>query len=181
VARDEKQALIEAVQGVDADLIVTIVGASVGDYDLVKPALGEMGLELFVETVAIRPGKPTWFGRLGDGRPVLGLPGNPASALVCAELFVKSVLRAMMGADPEPKFVKARLAASLRANGPRTQLLRAILTHDDTGTLMAQALGDQDSSLVTVFAQADGLLRRPAEAPPAAAGELVDVLPLARL
>ena len=181
VARDEKQALIDAVQGVDADLLITIGGASVGDYDLVKPALSEMGLELFVETVNMRPGKPTWFGRLGDGRPVLGLPGNPASSLVCAELFLKSLLRAMMGADPEPRFVKARLAEPLRANGPRTQLLRAILTHDDTGTLMAQALGDQDSSLVTVFAQADGLLRRPAQAPPAAAGELVDVLLLARL
>jgi molybdopterin molybdotransferase len=181
VARDEKQALIEAVQGVDADLLVTVGGASVGDYDLVKPALAEMGLQLYVETVNIRPGKPTWFGRLGDGRAVLGLPGNPASALVCAELFLKSLVRAMMGADPEPRFVKARLAAPLRANGPRVQLLRAVLTHDDTGTLMAQALGDQDSSLVTVFAQADGLLRRPAQAPAAAAGELVDVLPLARL
>jgi molybdopterin molybdotransferase len=180
-ARDEKQAVIEAVQGVDADLLVTIGGASVGDYDLVKPALSEMGLELFVETVNMRPGKPTWFGRLGDGRPVLGLPGNPASSLVCAELFLKSVLRAMMGADPEPEFVKARLATPLRANGPRTQLMRALLTHDGAGTLMAQALGDQDSSLVTVFAQADGLLLRPAQAPPANAGDLVDVLPLARL
>ena len=181
VARDEKQALIEAVQGVDADLLVTIGGASVGDYDLVKPALAEMGLQLFVETVKIRPGKPTWFGRLGDGRPVLGLPGNPASALVCAELFLKSLLNAMMGSDPEPRFVKARLAEPMRANGPRDHLLRALLTHDDTGTLMARVLGDQDSSLVTVFAQADGLLRRPAQAPAAAAGELVDVLPLARL
>jgi molybdopterin molybdotransferase len=180
-ARDEKQAVVEAVQGVDCDLLVTIGGASVGDYDLVKPALATMGLQLFVETVNMRPGKPTWFGRLGDGRPVLGLPGNPASSLVCAELFLKPLLRAMMGADPEPRFVKARLAEPLRPNGPRTQLMRALLTHDDTGTLMARALGDQDSSLVTVFAQADGLLRRPAQAPAAAAGELVDVLPLARL
>ena len=180
-ARDEKQAVIDAVSGVDADLLVTIGGASVGEYDLVKPALSDLGLELFVESVKMRPGKPTWFGRLGDGRPVLGLPGNPASSLVCAELFLKPLLRAMMGADPEPKFIKARLAEPLRANGPRTQLMRALLTHDDTGTLMARALGDQDSSLVTVFAQADALLRRAAEAPPAAAGEPVDVLPLARL
>lgn len=180
-ARDEKQAVVEAVQGVDADLIVTVGGASVGDYDIVKPALAELGLELFVQTVNIRPGKPTWFGRLRDGRPVLGLPGNPASALVCAELFLQSLVRAMMGADPGPRFVKARLAAPLRANGARDQLMRAQLTHDDTGTLVVRPLGDQDSSLVTVFAQADGLLRRPAQAPPAAAGELVDVLPLARL
>jgi molybdopterin molybdotransferase len=181
VARDEKQAVVEAVQGVDADLIVTIGGASVGDYDLVKPALADLGLQLFVETINIRPGKPTWFGRLGDGRPVLGLPGNPASALVCAELFLKPLLRAMMGADPEPRFVKARLAEPLRANGPRDHLMRAVLEHDATGTLMVRPLGDQDSSLVTVFAQADSLLRRPAQAPPAAAGELVSVLPLNRL
>ena len=180
-ARDEKQAVIEAVSGVDADLIVTVGGASVGDYDLVKPALSEMGLELFVQTINIRPGKPTWFGRLGDGRPVLGLPGNPASALVCAELFLKPVVRGMLGADPEPKFVKARLAQPLRGNGPRDQLMRVLLVNDDTGTLMAQALADQDSSLVTVFALADGLLRRPAGAGPAAAGDLVDVLPLSRL
>ena len=180
-ARDEKQAVVEAVSGVDADLVVTVGGASVGDYDIVKPALAEMGLELFVQTVNIRPGKPTWFGRLGDGRPVLGLPGNPASALVCAELFLKSLVRGMAGADPEPRFVKARLAQPLRGNGPRDQLMRVLLVNDDTGTLMAQALSDQDSSLVTVFAQADGLLRRPAGAPAAASGELVDVLPLARL
>jgi molybdopterin molybdotransferase len=180
-ARDTKQAVIEAVSGVEADLIVTVGGASVGDYDLVKPALSEMGLELFVQTINIRPGKPTWFGRLGDGRPVLGLPGNPASALVCAELFLKPVVRGMLGADPEPKFVKARLAQPLRGNGPRDQLLRVLLVNDDTGTLTAQALADQDSSLVTVFAQADGLLRRPAGAAPAAAGDLVDVLPLNRL
>ena len=180
-ARDEKQAVIEAVSGVEADLIVTVGGASVGDYDLVKPALSEMGLELFVQTINIRPGKPTWFGRLGDGRPVLGLPGNPASALVCAELFLKPVVRGMLGADPEPKFVKARLAQPLRGNGPRDQLMRVLLVNDETGTLVAQALADQDSSLVTVFAQADGLLRRPAGAGPAAAGDLVDVLPLSRL
>jgi molybdopterin molybdotransferase len=180
-AKDEKQAVIEAVQGIDADLIVTVGGASVGDYDLVKPALSEMGLQLFVQTVNIRPGKPTWFGRLGDGRPVLGLPGNPASALVCAELFLKPLARAMMGADPEPRFVKARLAQPMRGNGPRDHLLRVMLAADETGTLMVRPLADQDSSLVTVFAQADGLMRRPAGAPAAEAGELVDVLPLARL
>ena len=148
---------------------------------MVKPALSELGLELFVQTINIRPGKPTWFGRLGDGRAVLGLPGNPASAMVCAELFLKSLIQAMMGADPHPRFLKARVAAALKPNGGRTQLMRVMLSHDDEGVLTVDPLADQDSSLVTVYAQADGLLRRPAGAPPAAAGALVDVLPLARL
>ena len=173
--------MIQSVQGVDVDLIVTIGGASVGDYDIVKPALGQIGLQLFVQTINIRPGKPTWFGRLGDGRAVLGLPGNPASALVCAELFLKPLIRAMMGADPHPRFLKARLLAPLKPNGPRTQLMRVLLDHDDDGVLTVRALADQDSSLVTVYAQADGLLRRPAGAPAAPAGAMVEGLPLERM
>ena len=112
---------------------------------------------------------------------VLGLPGNPASALVCAELFLKPLVRAMLGADPEPKFVKARMAAPLRANGPRDHLLRVLLDHGDDGVLTVRPLADQDSSLVTVFAQADGLMRRAGGAPAAPAGALVDVLVLSRL
>jgi molybdopterin molybdotransferase len=134
-----------------------------------------------VQTVNIRPGKPTWFGRLADERPVLGLPGNPASAMVCAELFLKPLIRAMLGADPAPKFLKARLLAPLRANGNRDHLMRVLLEHDETGALTVRALSDQDSSLVTVFAQADGLLRQKADSPALAPGSLVDVLPLARL
>ena len=181
VARDTREAVVEAVQGQDVDLVITIGGASVGDYDVVKPALGELGLQLFVETINIRPGKPTWFGRLGDERLVLGLPGNPGSAMVCAELFLKPLLRAMMGADPIPTFLKAKLAAPLGRNGPREQLMRVLLSHDDTGQLLARAPFDQDSSLVTVFAKAEGLMRRPVAAPPAEVGTLVDVLVLPRL
>jgi molybdopterin molybdotransferase len=180
-AKDTRESVIESVKGQDVDLLITIGGASVGDYDVVKPALSELGLTLFVETINIRPGKPTWFGRLGDDRLVLGLPGNPGSAMVCAELFLKPVMRAMMGAEPIPTFLKARLAAPLGKNGPREQLMRVLLAHDETGQLWAQALFDQDSSLVTVFAQAEGLMRRPARAEPAAVGELVDVIALARL
>ena len=180
-ARDEQDSVIETIQGVDVDLIVTIGGASVGDYDVVKPALSRMGLQLFVQSINIRPGKPTWFGRLGDGRAVLGLPGNPASAMVCAEMFLRPLMNAMMGADPEPKFVAGRLAAPLKGNGPRTQLMRVLLRIGEDGVLTVDPMADQDSSLVTVYAQADGLMRRPADAPAARAGELVQVLPLARL
>jgi molybdopterin molybdotransferase len=180
-AKDTRESVIESVKGQDVDLLITIGGASVGDYDVVKPALSELGLKLLVETINIRPGKPTWFGRLGDDRLVLGLPGNPGSAMVCAELFLKPLMRAMMGADPIPTFLKAKLAGPLGRNGPREQLMRVLLSHDETGQLLARAPFDQDSSLVTVFAQAEGLMRRPANAPPAEVGELVSVLALARL
>lgn len=172
---DNIQAIAEAVREVEADLIVTVGGASVGDHDLVKPALETLGLELAVGTVNIRPGKPTWFGALGDRRLVLGLPGNPASAFVCAELFLKSLVLAMQGADPEPRLEPVRLAQPLSANGPREHWARARLGPDG-----ASAFADQDSSLVTVFAQAAALLRRAAKAPAAAAGDLVEILRLDR-
>jgi molybdopterin molybdotransferase len=179
-ARDDKAAIAHAVRSAPCDLVVTIGGASVGDYDLVKPALAELGLEMKVESLKMRPGKPTWFGVLADGRKVLGLPGNPASALACAQLFLKPLVRAMLAADPEPQMVQARLARALPANGPREHWMRARLTYDGP-TLVADPMGDQDSSLVTVFADADALLRRPGEAAAAAAGDVADVLPLERL
>ena len=181
VAKDEQQAVIEAVQGVDVELLVTIGGASVGDYDVVKPALSQMGLQLFVPSVNMRPGKPTWFGRLGDGRAVLGLPGNPASALVCAELFLRPLMREMLGAPAEHRLVKARLGGPMRANGDREQLLRVMLEDGPDGVLVARPLWDQDSSLVTVFAKANGLLRQPAGAPASQAGDWVQVMRLERL
>jgi molybdopterin molybdotransferase len=177
---DDIAATIAAVRDEACDLLVTIGGASVGDHDLVKPALAQLGLELAVESVAVRPGKPTWFGRLADGRRVLGLPGNPASALVCAELFLRPVLMAMQGASNRLPMVFARAAAAFPANGPREHWMRARLTPDADGSLRAEAFADQDSSLVSVFANADALVRRPAGAPPLAAGEPIETLPLSR-
>jgi molybdopterin molybdotransferase len=180
-ARDDEASVIAAVSGVDADLIVTIGGASVGDYDIVKPALGQLGLELKVASINVRPGKPTWFGVLGDGRRVLGLPGNPSSALVCAELFLRPLVLALQGGDPEPRTLKAALGVSLPANGGRDHLMRARLTSSDDGRVIAQPFADQDSGMVGVIAQADGLVRRRAGAPAAQAGDIVEVLPLERL
>ncbi len=149
-AADDAQAIAEAVRPVEADLIVTVGGASVGDHDLVKPALRTLGLQLAVETVAVRPGKPTWFGKLGDGRRVLGLPGNPASAMVCAELFLRPLLAALSGGDPEVRLVPARLAASLRAGGPREHWMRAALSVDPEGRTVASVFPDQDLSLIHI-------------------------------
>ena len=177
---DSEEAIAAAVAGVGGDLVVTLGGASVGDHDLVKPALGRLGLSMIVESVAVRPGKPTWFGTLGDGRRVVGLPGNPASAMVCAELFLRSLVLAMQGAEPAVRMIKARAAVPLAANGGREHWMRARLAWADDGAVLATPFRDQDSSLVTVFAEADALMRRPVGAPAAAVGDPVDVLLLAR-
>jgi molybdopterin molybdotransferase len=129
--------------------------------------------------VAVRPGKPTFFGVLTDGRRMLGLPGNPASAFVCAEMFLKPILCAYQGAPTGPATIAAKLAEDLPANGPREHWMRARLAFEG-GEVTIRPYRDQDSSLVSVFAAADALLRRLAGAPAASAGEVVEALPLAR-
>ncbi len=177
--RDELDAVIEALRTADADLIVTVGGASVGDHDLVRAAAEALGLSLKVGSVNVRPGKPTFFGVLGDGRKLLGLPGNPASAFVCAELFLKPLLAKFQGATSHFSLASARLVKPLGANGPREHWMRAKLSYED-GAVLAEPYRDQDSSLVSVFAAADALLRRPGGAPALQAGDLVEILPLAR-
>ncbi len=177
---DDRAVIAAAVADVACDVLVALGGASVGDHDLVKPALSDLGLVLAVETLALRPGKPTWFGHLADGRRVLGLPGNPASGLVCAALFLRPLLAALEGGEPGPRLETARLAAPLPANGAREHWMRARLGSQG-GVTLAQPMSDQESSLVSVFAQADALLRRPIDAPVAAAGDAVDILRLERL
>ena len=181
LARDTPEAIAASIKDASFDLLVTIGGASVGDHDLVKPTLARLGLDLKVDTVRIRPGKPTWFGVLPGRRLVLGLPGNPASALVCAELFLRPLLAAWQGASPALPMEQARLAGPLSANGPREHWMRGALTTSDEGALTATPFPDQESSLVTVFAAADCLIRRPIRAPSAEAGGIVDILRLSRL
>jgi len=177
--RDDLDATIEALRAADGDLVVTLGGASVGDHDLVRAAGEALGLSMRVASIAVRPGKPTFFGVLGDGRRMLGLPGNPASALVCAELFLKPILDAFQGLQGAPRTTTAQLAAPLPANGPREHWMRARLGVED-GMVRVEPYRDQDSSLVSVFALSDALLRRAPGAPAAAAGSVVEVLPLAR-
>lgn len=177
--RDTMDATIQALRDAHGDLVVTVGGASVGDHDLVRGAAEALGLDLKVASVNVRPGKPTFFGVLSDGRRLLGLPGNPASALVCAELFLRPLINTCLGAEPGPHMIQARLDAPLGANGPREHWMRAQLGYGD-GILTARPYRDQDSSLVSVFAASDALLMRPAGAPALSAGEVVDVLPLAR-
>jgi molybdopterin molybdotransferase len=178
---DDEAAIAAAVEGIAADIIVTVGGASVGDHDLVKPALARLGLRLAVESVRLQPGKPTWFGTLGDGRRVLGLPGNPASALVCAELFLRPLVNAWQGAPSGPFLLTARLTEGLGSTGPREHWMRAELSVTPDGVLSARPFPEQDSSLVSVFARADALVRRPADMPAVAAGSVVEALRLDRL
>jgi molybdopterin molybdotransferase len=179
VEKDNAAAIARAAEtGLrESDLLVVVGGASVGDHDHARPALRRLGLELLVEKIAVRPGKPTWFGRAGQGL-VLGLPGNPASALACARLFLRPLMEKMLGRDPEIGLARARLTHALPANGPREHYLRAALDVDQQGRQQVRAYDDQDSSLISVFAAANALIRQPADCPALETGALVDVLPL---
>jgi molybdopterin molybdotransferase len=163
----------------DADLIVTIGGASVGDYDLVKPAAKAMGGVLAVENVAMRPGKPVWFAT-SPGPSFLGLPGNPASALVCAHLFLRPLLDKLLGRAGSVAFTRARLDGALAANGPREHYIRARIEMDEDGRQFARPFESQDSSRLMVFQNANALIRLAAGAPAQESGALVEVLTLER-
>jgi molybdopterin molybdotransferase len=158
----------------ESDLIITLGGASVGDHDLVQSALEPHGFALDFWKIAMRPGKPLIFGRLKD-TPLLGLPGNPVSAMVCAILFVRPAIAAMLGTPYERRLMKARLASPLAANGPREDYIRARTIARD-GETWVEAFPIQDSSMQSVMARADALIVRPIDAPALSAGESVPVL-----
>jgi len=158
----------------NADLIVTQGGASVGDHDLVQRALKPFGFELDFWKIAMRPGKPLIFGRLNN-TPLLGLPGNPVSAMICAILFLRPAIAAMLGMKYTPIMTKIRLSTPLKANGARQDYIRTRIISQD-GTLSAEPFSLQDSAMQKIFAQSDGLIVRPPHALPAAEGDKVDVL-----
>jgi molybdopterin molybdotransferase len=158
----------------ELNVLVVAGGASVGDHDLAKPALERLGLAMIFNKIKMRPGKPTWFGRIGETL-VLGLPGNPASAFVCAHIFLKPLMLALQGAAPGPIApLHAKLAQPLKAEGPREGFLRARLWVGEDATVGADASLDQDSSLTSVLAAANGCVRRAADAPAAEPGEIVE-------
>ncbi|MEJ6395138.1 gephyrin-like molybdotransferase Glp [Gymnodinialimonas sp. 2305UL16-5] len=181
IARDKRASLAQVFElAKGADLIVTVGGASVGDHDLVGEVAADLGLERAFYKVAMRPGKPLMAGRLGDAA-LLGLPGNPVSAMVCGELFLVPMLRAMMGLPGAPRSRhKARLGVDLPENGPREHYMRAEL---QAGTDMPYLTpyGSQDSSLLTVLSSASALLVRPVADAPKRAGDVVDYVSLNRL
>jgi molybdopterin molybdotransferase len=168
---DTLEALTEALaQSKNADVIVTSGGASVGDHDLIRPALQNWGAEIDFWKVAIKPGKPILFAQRGD-QLVLGLPGNPVSSHVTAYLFLLPLLRALLGAAaPLPRPVKAIAAEDLPAGGPRQEFVRAVWDGHSVS-----ARGNQDSGALAAMAASNALIERPIDAPPAPAGTPVSV------
>ena len=164
-----------------ADLLVTLGGASVGDHDLVQAALHREGLELGFWRVALRPGKPLMHGRLGD-MLVIGLPGNPVSAVVCGLLFVVPAIRALLG-DPKAgadRSEAAILGRDMPANDQRQDYLRARIEPTADGPPLAFAETRQDSSMLLVLGRSEALLLRAPHAPEARRGDACRIIRLDR-
>jgi molybdopterin molybdotransferase len=179
IAPDESGALQRIADGASgADLLITTGGASVGDHDLIRDALGATGLSLDFWTVAMRPGKPLMVGRYRD-TPMIGLPGNPVSTLVCGLLFVKPAIERLLGlSEPPAPPLKARLKTPLEENDRRQDYLRARLARASDGALEAEPFKRQDSSMLALLAAADCLVIRMPHAPAAKPGDWVEIVPL---
>jgi molybdopterin molybdotransferase len=156
IAKDERESIVTLARaGKSADILLTIGGASVGERDLVAAALKPEGLDLDFWKIAMRPGKPMLYGRMGHQR-VLGVPGNPVSALICAHIFLLPMMARMLGlpdvARPEPDAV---LGEEIDANGVREHYMRAVSEWLDDGARVVRPLPSQDSSLVAALVRAD--------------------------
>jgi molybdopterin molybdotransferase len=178
IARDSLAALDQAFGLAEGtDVVVTIGGASVGDHDLVAQAASARRMQPAFWKIAMRPGKPLMAGRMGPS-VMLGLPGNPVSAIVCAHLFLLPLLRALQGdPSPAPATRRAILGADVAETGPRAHYMRARLA-DGPGLPLVTPFDRQDSALLRVLSEADALLIRPAGDGPRAAGHPVEYLPL---
>ena len=179
IAPDETSALRRMAAGAaGADLLVTTGGASVGEHDLVRSGLASDGLALDFWSIAMRPGKPLMFGKLG-AVPLLGLPGNPVSSLVCGLVFLKPALETLLGLErAETPRHTAVLACDLKANDRRQDYLRARLESAEGETRRVRPFPKQDSSMLSPLAQADCLVVRPPHAPAVPAGTPVEIIPL---
>jgi molybdopterin molybdotransferase len=176
IVGDEVAATERAIaKAAGADILVTIGGASVGEHDLVRSALEQRGIGLAFWQIAMRPGKPLMFARSG-GQRIIGLPGNPVSALLCARIFLKPLIERLLGLATEETLVKARLETALPANDQREDYMRATLKRASDGTVTAAALPRQDSSMQVTLHAAQGLIVRAPFAPAAAPGDIVEVM-----
>ncbi|MGX9144598.1 molybdopterin molybdotransferase MoeA [Mesorhizobium sp. 128a] len=179
IAADRREAIAALVQkavAAKADVIVTLGGASVGDHDLVHDVLTGEGMKLDFWKLAMRPGKPLMFGRLGDIR-CIGLPGNPVASLVCSQLFLKPLLAQLGGRVHRQDMRQAQLGAAMPANDLRQDYVRAVV-REEAGALVATPFGIQDSSMLRMLADANGLIVREPFAPAAAPGAACSVLML---
>lgn len=160
-----------------ADVLITTGGASVGDHDYVQEALKNSGVRIDFWKIAMRPGKPFMYGRR-KGQHILGLPGNPVSALVCARLFLKPLLDRLAGLPVSDDLVEARLGAAMKPNDSRQDYVRATLAVAPDGARVVTPFAKQDSSMQRTFREAHALIVRPPHAPAAGIGDTVKILPL---
>ncbi len=168
-------AAIARARAARADVLVTLGGASVGDHDLVQTTLRNAGMELDFWRIAMRPGKPLMVGRLEDMQ-VLGLPGNPVASLVTGMLFLEPLVRKLARLPERRRQIEGTTAAMLPSNDQRQDHLRAKLTRDRDGNVVAEAFDKQDSSMMKIFAHSDGLIIRPPHAPELPAGAPCPIL-----
>ena len=182
IAADDPDAIAQAADAARGfDLLLTTGGASVGAHDLVQAGLARRGFAVDFWKIAMRPGKPLMFGRLGE-MPVLGLPGNPVAAFVCGLLFVRPAVLRLAGLAGAPlPMVTAETATSLAANDRRFDFLRARLRDEPGGRCVVEAFAVQDSAMQAVLARADALILRPPFAPALAAGAAVEIIRFDRL
>lgn len=181
IARDSLASLEACINDAEgADVLVTSGGASVGDHDLVRPALEKAGAKLDFYKIAMRPGKPLFFGsRTSNGKiqHCLGLPGNPVSALICSRVFLVPLIGRLLGRETPFESLEAALADPLPANGPREHYMRGLLEMD-SATPRVTAFKSQDSGLIKSLQRANCLVVVPPNAPPQPAGSVVKVLRL---
>lgn len=181
IARDSFESLAAALErATGADILVTIGGASVGEYDLARPALEKSGAKLEFYKIAMRPGKPLFYGARtigGKHQHCLGLPGNPVASLICSRVFLVPLIGRMLGREVPLETIDAVLADELPANGPREHYMRATLDFT-TSPPRVRPFKNQDSGLVTALQKADGLIVVPIGAPAQPAGTPVKVLKL---
>jgi molybdopterin molybdotransferase len=178
IAPDRPDAITAAVQrarDANVDILVTLGGASVGDHDLVQATLKSVGMQLDFWRIAMRPGKPLMVGSL-DGMHVLGLPGNPVASLVTGMLFLEPLLRRLAHLPERVREVQGITARTLKANDQRQDYLRAKLSRNEAGVIVADVCERQDSSMMKIFAHADGLIIRQPHAAALAAGEPCPIL-----
>lgn len=178
IAPDAPADIRARIEGAGAvDLFVPVGGASVGDHDHMKTVFGELGFDAVFSKVAVRPGKPTWLSECSD-QLVLGLPGNPASALVCAHVFLKPLIARLLGASEETGRLRAALTEPLPANGNRAHFMRGQLAVSEEGEQVVTPAANQDSALLSPFVTANMLIYRGVGAPAVGAGERVACLGL---
>ncbi|AQS41357.1 MAG: Molybdenum cofactor synthesis domain-containing protein [Candidatus Tokpelaia hoelldobleri] len=181
IVADNRQAIRQAIESAikqQADILLTSGGVSVGDYDLVQDVLKEAGMKLAFWKIAMRPGKPLMFGTLSGRHPVrvLGLPGNPVSCLLTAQLFFVPLAARLAGKQYTPPLAKAHLTQPLAANGARRHYIRACMQKDETGAVAVTPLDNQDSSLLSVLTKANCLIVHEADTPALPEGSACTIL-----